>query len=70
MAKLKILSLAALSLFLFAASYRLLAVQPAHAQVGASIDGASIQYVPDAANRRCSQLAPRFQPSGLTVHLM
>src|SRR5438874_1565727 len=34
MAKIKILFLTALSFFLFAASYRLLAVQPAHAQTG------------------------------------
>jgi len=47
MAKIKILFLTALSFFLFAAGYGLLAVQSAHAQVGASIDGASIQYVPE-----------------------
>jgi len=70
MNKLKALFLVALSFFLFLAGYRLLAAGPAHAQVGAFIDGASIQYVPDAANRRRSQSAPRFQPSGLTVHLM
>jgi len=45
-AKIKILFLVALSFFLFAAGYRLLAVPPAHAQISAGIDGASIQGVP------------------------